>query len=89
MHLIPDVEKRSSYNILKKKVYDLLDPRMNTGWGHIVNLVIISMIVLNTLAVILETVDYFNRHYHTYLRAFDMFSLVLHVLYNTSGRKRA
>jgi voltage-gated potassium channel len=79
MNVLPDdsvaVQKQSGYTQFKKKVYDLLDPRMNTGWGHAMNIFIIAMIVLNTLAVILETVDYFNEHYHTYLRAFDLFSL--------------
>ena len=81
MHVIPDnrisAHKKSDYTKLKKKVYDLLDPQQNSGWGHIVNVIIISLIVLNTLAVILETVDYFNQRYHAYLRTFDIFSLII------------
>jgi voltage-gated potassium channel len=71
-----DLMSASSYNRLKKKVYDLLDPDMRSGWGQVANIIIITLIVLNTVAVILETVDYFNYHYRNFLRGFDIVSVV-------------
>ena len=70
-----EAKNRSRYAQLKQKVYDLLDPDMKTGWGKVVNIIIISLIILNTIAVILETVDYFNRNYHHFLRTFDIISV--------------
>lgn len=81
MQVIPgdnvDIQTNSRYSRLKKRVYDLLDPDMRSGWGQVVNIIIISLIVLNTVAVILETVDYFSFYYHNFLRAFDIVSVVV------------
>ena len=69
--------RSSGYESLKKKVYDLLDPHIDLGWARVVNIVIITLIVLNTLAVILESVDEFNARYHYLIRIFDVFSVVV------------
>ncbi len=73
-------QKHSTYFSVKKKVHELLDPEMNTGWGKFVNYCIVTLIILNTIAVIFETVDEFNHHYHYYLRVFDLISLVFFTL---------
>jgi voltage-gated potassium channel len=67
----------SAYQALKKRVHLLLDPEVNDGWAKVVNYIIVSFILLNTIAVILETVDEFNHHYHHILRAFDLVSVTL------------
>ena len=72
---IKALRKKTFYESIKKRVYDLLDPKMNTGWGKIVNYIIIGLIFLNTVAVILETVDSFNYRFHSFLRAFDLVSV--------------
>ena len=69
--------KDAGYEDLKQKVYDLLDPAVNTGWGKVVNYLIISLIFLNTAAVILETVDEFNEEFHVFLRGFDLVSVFI------------
>jgi len=74
---VPVIHRQTHYRRLQKKVHDLLDPKMNTGWGRVANYFIIGMIVLNTIAVIVETVDTFNKHYHSFLRIFDRVSVFI------------
>src|SRR4051812_22130269 len=70
-------QEDSAYQGLKKRVHSLLDPEVNTGWAKVVNYIIVTLILLNTIAVILETVDEFNHHYHHILRGFDLLSVTL------------
>ncbi len=69
--------KYSSYGSFKKRVYDLLDPRMDSGWGKVVNYMIIGLIFLNTAAVIMETVDEFHRQFYFFLKVFDLVSITI------------
>jgi voltage-gated potassium channel len=46
------------YSQIKQKVYLLLDPADgSTKWDKIINAFIVGLIILNTIAVIVETVD--------------------------------
>lgn len=64
------------YLATKKKVYLLLDPTEgDTKWDKIINSLIIFLIVLNTFAVILETVDSIynaNKDFFTVLEFFTV-----------------
>ncbi|MDR1336966.1 MAG: ion transporter, partial [Tannerella sp.] len=56
--------------------YILLDPSVNeTVWDTVVNALIVSLITLNVLAVILETVEELYVAYGIYFRAFEYFSI--------------
>jgi voltage-gated potassium channel len=74
------VEGQAAHRSVRRKVYDLLDPRIHTGWPRFVNAIIITLIILNTLAVILETVDYFHHHYVHVLHTFDLISVAVFTL---------
>jgi voltage-gated potassium channel len=76
-HLLKLPKKYSSYGSFKKRVYDLLDPRMDSGWGKVVNYMIIGLIFLNTAAVIMETVDEFHRRFYYFLEVFDLVSIII------------
>ncbi len=71
------VDGQAAPRSLQRKVYDLVDPRQHTGWPRVVNGIIITLIILNTLAVILETVDYFHHHYVHFLHLFDYISVAV------------
>jgi len=62
---------------LKRKIFLLLDP--NEGGSkrdRVVNTLIIGLIVLNTLAVIVETIDSVYAQYSKIFRVFELFSIV-------------
>jgi voltage-gated potassium channel len=62
---------------LKRKIYLLLDPvEGKSKYNRIVNAAIICLIVLNTLAVIFETIDSFYFKYSKIFQSFEIFSIV-------------
>ena len=66
------------YTDIKKRVHLLLDPRQRgTIWQKMINSFIISLILLNTLAVILETVDYIYQPNRIFFEKFDLFSIII------------
>jgi voltage-gated potassium channel len=68
----------SQYQRLKKDVHLLLDPRDGgAAWDKVVNSTIIGLIVLNVLAVILETVESLERSWHAYFQAFEVLSITV------------
>lgn len=61
---------------LKRKIYLLLDPNEGgSRWDKVTNGVIISLICLNTLAVIVETIDRVYSQYSKAFRSFELFSI--------------
>ncbi len=66
------------YNQIKRKVYLLLDPKDGgTKWDRVINTLIVTLIIVNTAAVILETVDSINLEYKDLLRTFEIFSVTI------------
>lgn len=64
---------------LRHKIFLLLDAeRGNTFWDKVVNSFIVILILLNTLAVILETVD---PIYASYRRLFEWFEIVSVIIF--------
>lgn len=68
----------ADYKKIKRKVYLLLDPDDGgTIWDKVVNTTIISLISLNTIAVILETVDSLYKEYEPLFKGVEVFSLFI------------
>jgi voltage-gated potassium channel len=66
------------YNSIKKKVYDLLHPdEGNTRWDKVINTFLITVIILNVAAVILETVPSIQQPNKTFFNYFDAFSVAI------------
>ncbi len=64
------------YNRVKKKVYDLLHPDVgNTRWDKVINAFLITVIILNVVAVILETVPSIRQPNQRFFDYFDGFSV--------------
>jgi len=71
-------KRNSAYNRLKKQVNLLLDPSDGgTVWDRIVNSIIVTLILLNLLAVCLETVESIYREYRVWFRNFEWFSVIV------------
>ncbi len=69
------------YSTLKKRTYLLLDPSEGgTIWDKLIDGFIISLILLNVLAVILETVDSLFLAYGSLFRGFEFFSVYFFTL---------
>lgn len=63
---------------LRRKVYLLLDPEEgDTSWDRVVNTFIVLLILLNTLAVILETVPGIYSPNQILFETFEQFSLLV------------
>ena len=61
------------YKVTKKKVHGLLHPEIvgDERWDKIINVFIIVLIILNVVAVILETVKSINNRYEEFFHYFD------------------
>ncbi|MCT3744686.1 ion transporter [Elizabethkingia anophelis] len=71
----------TSYTKLKKDVYRLLAPNVRKDfWGKLADGFIICLILLNVVAVILETVDSLYLTYSSFFRAFEIFSVCIFTL---------
>jgi len=56
----------------------LLDPnRGGTIWDRLINSCIVSLIIINTLAVIVETADSFYNHYKPWFQALETLSVIV------------
>ena len=69
------------YHVVKGKVHLLLHPEIgNTRWDKILNTFIISLIILNVIAVTLETVESIHVPYQKFFLIFDTVSVVIFTL---------
>lgn len=69
------------YSDFKKHIYILLDPSEGgTFWDKIIDGFVISLILLNVIAVILETVESLYLSYNSLFRAFELFSICIFTL---------
>ena len=63
-------------NRLRKTIYNYLEAEPeDKGWERAFNYFMIILILLNALAVVMETVESFNEKYYNYLQAFEIFSV--------------
>lgn len=67
------------YHKTKKKVHGLLHPEIvgDKRWDKIINVFIITLIILNVIAVILETVEPLNSKYRDFFYYFDLVSVII------------
>ena len=69
---------KALYHNLKKNVYILLHPEKgNTIWDRLFNIFIILLILLNIVAVMLETVKPIYKTYASFFYAFDLTSIII------------
>jgi voltage-gated potassium channel len=67
------------YKVTKKKVHGLLHPEIvgDKHWDKIINIFIIALIILNVIAVMLETVSSLHEKYADLFRYFDVVSVII------------
>jgi voltage-gated potassium channel len=67
------------YHHTKKKVHGLLHPEIvgDKHWDKVINVFIIVLIVLNVLAVIIETVEPIHNKYADFFYYFDLVSVII------------
>jgi voltage-gated potassium channel len=67
------------YHKTKRKVHGLLHPEIvgDKNWDKIINIFIITLIILNVIAVILETVKPLHDKYETFFYYFDLVSVII------------
>lgn len=66
------------YSELKKRVHYILEPREKAPLvSQLVLLSIMVLIVLNVIAIILDTVEGYSSSYHHFFRAFNFFSVMV------------
>jgi len=66
------------YHATKRKVHILLHPELgDTKWDKIINWFIIILIILNVIAVMLETVTPIHEKYHDFFHVFDVVSVII------------
>ena len=67
------------YHKTKEKVHGLLHPEIvgDKRWDKIINIFIVVLIILNVVAVMLETVKSLHDHYYTFFKYFDLVSVII------------
>ena len=66
------------YRELKKKVHHILEPGDKAPFvSQLFVIFIMALIVLNVIAIILDTVESYNSSYHYYFRIFNFFSVMV------------
>ena len=67
------------YRVTKRKVHSLLHPEIvgDKHWDKIINIFIIVLIILNVIAVILETVKELSARYSDFFYYFDLISVII------------
>jgi len=66
------------YQKYKKKIHILLHPELgDSRWDKFLNAFIITLIALNVIAVMLETVEKIDTRYKTFFNYFDLFSVMI------------
>lgn len=67
------------YHRTKKKVHGLLHPEIvgDKHWDKIINVFIVVLIILNVIAVMLETVTALHDQYKTFFYYFDLVSVII------------
>lgn len=66
------------YQASKRKVHIFLHPELgDTRWDKLFNAFIIVLIILNVVAVILETVPFIHEPYKEFFRIFDLVSVII------------
>jgi len=67
------------YHVTKKKVHGLLHPEIvgDKNWDKVINIFIIVLIILNVIAVILETVKPLHDRFKDFFYYFDLFSVTI------------
>ncbi|MFL5788314.1 MAG: ion transporter [Flavisolibacter sp.] len=66
------------YTTIKRQALLLVDPTEGgTFWDRLINSLIITLIILNTFAVILETVDWLYIKYKNWFIFFEVFSVTI------------
>ena len=72
------------YKVTKKKVHGLLHPEIvgDKHWDKIINVFIITLIILNVIAVMIETIPSFHDDYNEqqFFRYFDLISVIIFTL---------
>ncbi len=67
------------YHATKKKVHSLLHPEIvgDSRWDRIINIFIVILIMLNVIAVMLETVQSLRTKYHEFFSYFEVVSVII------------
>jgi voltage-gated potassium channel len=70
------------YNRTKKKVHGLLHPEIvgDKNWDKVINVFIVVLIILNVIAVMLETVKSLHERYGDFFYYFELFSVIIFTL---------
>ncbi|NOR40696.1 MAG: ion transporter [Gammaproteobacteria bacterium] len=63
---------------LRKRTAELLEPHYGAGgWGHVVDIFLVALILTNVLLIILETVPSISAQHKTAFTYFEIFSVVV------------
>lgn len=69
------------YHVTKKKIHGLLHPEIvgDKRWDKVINVFIIVLIILNVIAVMLETVPFLHdeKHEQKFFKYFDLISVII------------
>lgn len=69
------------YQRCKARMYELLEPSPDDCWADkIVNITLLALIILNVIAVCMETVPEYHLQYQRLFRQFELFSLAIFVI---------
>lgn len=63
-------------NTLRHKIYQIIEmPTGKNRWGYVFNTILSVIILLNVIAIVLESVPELEQTYHAWFHGFDVFSV--------------
>ncbi|MFL5056798.1 MAG: hypothetical protein ACJ8DE_16340, partial [Microvirga sp.] len=68
-------EPSGPWRRLRRRVYELLDPTIETFWDKVVHNGLIALVLLNVIAVVIESVPSIEDRFRTAFWAFEILSV--------------
>ena len=73
----PKAQADTTAPSLRRRVYDLLDPAIQTFWDRVIHNALIALILVNVTAVVLESVPSLEQRYRTLFLVIELVSVAI------------
>lgn len=72
--------RHDRWRALRRRIYELLDPNIQTFWDHVVHRALIALVLVNVVAVVVESVPSIEQRYRPLFTVIEVISIVVFTL---------